>query len=187
MNDAIQALALVEGGEVALLAPEAGPGPAVVSTGQQDSRSGAADDAELIAIWLNAKTSAATRRAYGSALRKIQAACAKPLSRLTVSDLLQYKDRLLSGDGTGRKPPAAATVNLALLAVKSLLSFAQETGYLRYNVGAAVHSLPEPDELAQRILTSEEVWTRSTRSGRGAALSSTSSRRSSSFTVTSKS
>jgi integrase/recombinase XerD len=64
---------------------------------------------------------------------------------------------VLAGDGTGRKPPAAPTVNLALLAAKSLLSFAQETGYIRYNVGAAV-SLPEPDELAQRILTREEVW-----------------------------
>jgi integrase len=25
-------------------------------------------------------------------------------------------------------------------------------------VGAALHSLPEPDELAQRILSPEEVW-----------------------------
>jgi len=65
---------------------------------------------------------------------------------------------LLAGDWSGRKRPAAATVNPALLAVKSLLSFAQETGYLRYNVGAAVHSLPELDELAQRILTPEDVW-----------------------------
>ena len=31
-------------------------------------------------------------------------------------------------------------------------------GYLRYTVGAAVHSLPELDELAQRILTPEDVW-----------------------------
>jgi hypothetical protein len=32
--------------------------------------------------------------------------------------------------------------------VKSLLSFAQETGCIRYNAGAAVHSRTEPDELA---------------------------------------
>jgi integrase/recombinase XerD len=93
-------------------------------------------------------------------LRRFQAAVGKPLAPHTLSDLLKDKDkeRPLAGDGTGRKPPAAPTVNLALLAVKSLLSFAHETGYLRYNVGAAVHSLPEPDELAQRILTPEEVW-----------------------------
>jgi len=149
MDDVLHAVALVEGREVA---------PPAASSGAEAWHSGASDDAELIAIWLSAKASAGTRRVYAGALRKFQASVGKPLARLTVSDLLKYKERLLAGDGSGRKPPAAPTVNLALLAVKSLLSFAQETGYLRYNVGAAVHSLPEPDELAQRILTPEEVW-----------------------------
>ena len=149
MYDVLQAVTLVEGREVA---------PSAASSGAETSHSGVSDDAELISIWLSAKARAGTRRVYAGALRKFQASVGKPLARLTVSDLLKYKERLLAGDGTGRKPPAAPIVNLALLAVKSLLSFAQETGYLRYNVGAAVHSLPEPDELAQRILTPEQVW-----------------------------
>jgi integrase/recombinase XerD len=142
MDDSTQAVALVEGREVA---------PPAASSGAEAWHSGASDDAGLISIWLSARASVGTRRVYAGALRKFQASVGKPLPRLTVSDLLKCKERLLAGDGTGRKPPAAPTVNLALLAVKSLLSFAQETGYLRYNVGAAVHSLPEPDELAQRI------------------------------------
>jgi hypothetical protein len=139
MDDSTQAIALVEDREVA---------PSAAGSGAQAWHSGATDDAELISIWLSAKACAGTRRVYVGALRKFQAAVGKPLALLTVSDLLKYKERLLAGDGAGSKPSAAPTVNLALLAVKSLLSFAQETGYLRYNVGAAVHSLPEADELA---------------------------------------
>jgi hypothetical protein len=135
MDDFTQAVALVAGGEVA---------PRVASSGAEAWHSRAADDAELIAIWLSAMVSAGTRRVYAGALRKFQASVGKPLARLTVSDLLRYKERLLAGDGSGRKPPAAPTVNLALLAVKSLLSFAQDTGYLRYNVGPRCTRCPRP-------------------------------------------
>ena len=50
-----------------------------------------------------------------------------------------------------------ASLNRALTAVKSLLSFAQETGYVPFNAGVAVKLLPNRDELAQRILEESEV------------------------------
>jgi site-specific recombinase XerD len=50
-----------------------------------------------------------------------------------------------------------ASQNRALTAIKSLLSFGQETGYLPFNVGAAVKLRPNPDDLARRILDESEV------------------------------
>jgi hypothetical protein len=47
--------------------------------------------------------------------------------------------------------------NRAITALKRLLSFAQETGYLPFNVGAAVKLRPHRDLLAQRILEESEV------------------------------
>src|SRR5580700_8798883 len=47
--------------------------------------------------------------------------------------------------------------NRALTAVKSLLSFAQETGYVPFNVGVAVKLRPGRDDLAQRILEESQV------------------------------
>ena len=57
--------------------------------------------------------------------------------KLTFRCFSQEHPRSTCSGGTapGRKPPAAPTINLALLAVKSLLSFAQETGYLRLQRG----------------------------------------------------
>ena len=76
---------------------------------------------------------------------------AKPLSWVTLSDLQAYAQHL----GQGSLKPASQ--NRALTAVKSLLSFAQETGYLPFNVGAAVKLRPDRDHLAQRILEESEV------------------------------
>jgi integrase/recombinase XerD len=47
--------------------------------------------------------------------------------------------------------------NRALTTIKSLLSFGQETGYLPFNVGAAVRLRPSRNRLAERILDESEV------------------------------
>jgi site-specific recombinase XerD len=47
--------------------------------------------------------------------------------------------------------------NRALTAVKSLLSFAQETGYVPFKVGAAVKLRPDRDDLAQRMLEESQI------------------------------
>jgi integrase/recombinase XerD len=68
-----------------------------------------------------------------------------------LADLQHYAQAL---SVSGLKP---ASQNRALTALKSLLSFGQETGYFPFNVGAALPLRPNPDGLAQRILDESEV------------------------------
>src|ERR1017187_4671476 len=107
--------------------------------------------AQLVELWLSMKTSRHTRRAYASDAARFLAFVAKPLSWVTLTDLQAWADGL----GQGSLKPASQ--NRALTAVKSLLSFAQETGYLPFNAGAAVKLRPNRDNLAQRILEESEV------------------------------
>lgn len=70
---------------------------------------------------------------------------------MTLADLQAFNTVLEQG----RLNPASQ--NRALTAIKSLLSFGQEIGYLAFNVGAAVKLRPNRDALAQRILEETEV------------------------------
>jgi site-specific recombinase XerD len=108
-------------------------------------------DTKLIELWLSMKTSGHTRRAYAADAAGFVTFLKKPLSWVTLTDLQGWAEGL----GQGSLKPA--TQNRALTAVKSLLSFAQETGYLAFNVGAAVKLRPNRDTLAQRILEESEV------------------------------
>lgn len=108
-------------------------------------------DAKLVELWLCMKTSPHTRRAYAADVARFLAFVNKPLARVTVSDLQAWAQHL----GQGSLKPASQ--NRALTAIKSLLTFGQETGYLPFNVGAAVKLRPNPDGLAQRILAESEV------------------------------
>jgi integrase/recombinase XerD len=110
-----------------------------------------AQDAQLVELWLSMKTSPHTRRAYASDAARFLAFLDKPLSWVTLTDLQAWAEQL----GQGSLQPASQ--NRALTAVKSLLSFAHETGYLPYNVGAAVKLRPHRDSLAQRILEESAV------------------------------
>ena len=108
-------------------------------------------DAQLVELWLSMKTSPHTRRAYAADVARFLAFVKKPLSWVTLTDLQEWADQL----GQGSLKPASQ--NRAVTALKSLLSFAQETGYLPFNVGAAVKLRPNRDGLAQRILEESEV------------------------------
>jgi integrase/recombinase XerD len=110
-----------------------------------------AQDAHLVELWLSMKTSPHTRRAYASEAASFLGFVQKPLSRVTLTGLQAWAGEL----GQGSLKPASQ--NRALTAIKSLLSFAQETGYLPFNVGAAVKLRPNRDNLAQRILEESEV------------------------------
>jgi integrase/recombinase XerD len=111
----------------------------------------AENDAAFLQLWLGTKISPHTRRAYQTEIENFQTAIPKPLRAVTLADLQTYAAEL--GQGT-RKP---ASVNRALTAIKSLLSFGHQTGYLRFNIGAAVKLRPNPDRLAQRILEESDV------------------------------
>jgi integrase/recombinase XerD len=116
-----------------------------------ESRHSGENDAVFIDLWLGTKVSAHTRRAYRSEIERLRRRVGKPLAAVTMADLQAYADQL----GQGSLKPASS--NRALTAIKSLLSFGQETGYLPFNVGAAVKLRPNPDGLAQRILEETEV------------------------------
>ena len=105
----------------------------------------------MIHIWLSTKTSSETRRAYTGEIARFLAFAGKPLAQVTLADLQVYAEGLARG---GLK---TASQNRALTTIKSLLSFGQETGYLPFNVGAAVKLRPSRDQLAQRILEESEV------------------------------
>lgn len=105
----------------------------------------------MIQIWLSTKTSSETRRAYTGEIARFLAFAGKPLAQVTLADLQVYAEGLARG---GLK---TASQNRALTTIKSLLSFGQETGYLPFNVGAAVRLRPCRDQLAQRILEESEV------------------------------
>jgi site-specific recombinase XerD len=112
---------------------------------------GPGDDSRLVALWLSTKTSGHTRRAYAADAVRFLSFAAKPLCGVTLADLQAFAADL----GQGSLKPASQ--NRALTAVKSLLSFAQETGYLPFNAGAAVKLRPNRDGLAQRILEESQV------------------------------
>jgi integrase/recombinase XerD len=122
----------------------------VAPSGLGTSYDGAAD-AKLVELWLSMKTSSHTRRAYAADAGHFLAFVHKPLAAVTLTDLLAWAGQL----GQGSLKPASQ--NRAITAVKSLLSFAHETGYLPFNVGAAVKLQPNRDGLAQRILEESEV------------------------------
>jgi integrase/recombinase XerD len=108
-------------------------------------------DAEVVQVWLSTKISSATRRAYAREIARFLACVRKPIVSVTLADMQSYAQTL------ARNGLKIASQNRALTSVKSLLSFAQETGYLPYNVGVAVKLHPNRDALAQRFLEESEV------------------------------
>ena len=113
--------------------------------------SGAATDAALIASWRALKPSPHTRRAYARAVADFQAWSGDlALADVTVALLQAWRQHL-------ETRLAAASVHARLAALKSLLGYAQRTGYLPFNVGAALTPRPQPQRLAERILSERDT------------------------------
>lgn len=110
-----------------------------------------AQDAPLISLWISTKLSPETQRAYTTEIARFRAFRGKPLARVTLADLQAFSGHLAQA---GLK---TTSQNRALTAIKSLLSFGHETGYLPFNVGAALKLRPSRDLLPQRILDEAEV------------------------------
>lgn len=113
--------------------------------------SGADTDAKLIELWLNTKESKGTQREYARAIRDFLAFVNKPLREITLPDLQAY------GAAMDAKGLSDASKRQRQMAIKSLLSFGAQTGYLRYDVGRAWKAIKEPGKIAERILTEGEV------------------------------
>jgi len=151
-------------------APQARPAGVLLTLGGRpeaplENRSGAHSDQQLVNLWLASKRSFNTRRAYARDAEAFSSflgalppkededmpGCPWSLSEVTVRHLQAFVEHL-EGDGG-----APRTVARRLSAVKSLFSFSQQTGYLQYNVGAVVKLPAFARDLAQRILSQDEV------------------------------
>jgi site-specific recombinase XerD len=106
-------------------------------------------DAQLVALWIGSHASPHTRRNYQRQADRFLAFVGRPLALLRMADLQAYLATL-----EGLAPATRANATAAL---KSLLSFAQETGYLRFNVGKVVKTPPIKNTLAARILSAAET------------------------------
>lgn len=112
----------------------------------------ATNDGMLIDVWLRNKESAHTRKSYKASVAQFQTFIGgKLLAQVSLEDLLEYKEHLAATYSS------RATQAAKLDAVKSLLTFGQESGYLVFNVGSAIKSAKVPNTLAERILSEEQV------------------------------
>lgn len=102
----------------------------------------------VIAAWLEGKA-ANSKRAYRVDIARFRGVVSKPLAHVTVQDLAQF-ERTLSA-------MAPATKRRTLATVKSLLSFAQRSGYVPFNASAAIRTKRSKNTIAERILNEGEV------------------------------
>ena len=107
--------------------------------------------AQLVALWLHGRPET-TKEAYGRDVgRFLGFLRGTHLADLSLAQLQAFAE-LLETEGL-----SLASRRRVLSSVKSLLSFGQETGYLRYNVGKALRAPKGGSELAARIISVAEV------------------------------
>ncbi|MCJ2054797.1 tyrosine-type recombinase/integrase [Methylobacterium sp. J-070] len=106
------------------------------------------DDAQMIRLWLARSSSPNTRRNYEREACRFLAHVGKPLGSVRMSELQDY---------IAARPGSSATVALTAAALKSLFTFAQEVGFLRFNIGAAVKVPPIKNTLAERIMSEADA------------------------------
>ncbi len=107
-------------------------------------------DLTVIRLWLHGR-SPHTQSAYRRDVERFVSFCNTSLAIVTLDDIQRFDLHLqeLQLADTSRKR--------ALSAVKSLYTFAQKTGYLQYNVGAAIILPKSKNTIAERILTEAQV------------------------------
>src|SRR5579885_1236998 len=108
-----------------------------------------ATDELVIRLWLAGRP-ATTQAAYRADLAQLSAFTGVSLKQLNLLHLQQYVERL-------SEELAPATVARRISAVKSLLTFAQKSGYTTFNVGAALRSPKVEEKLAERIMSESQV------------------------------
>jgi integrase/recombinase XerD len=109
----------------------------------------AAADAPYIHAWIRNQQSARTQETYAANISRFYREMGKPLTEVTLFDLQDYAESLYD--------LAPASQVLLLRCVKSALSFCQQVGYLKINVGAALRLGKPEQKLAQRIVSEAQV------------------------------
>ena len=104
-------------------------------------------------------SSANTQRAYSADLSQFLEFIGElPLQQLTLETLLDYQAHIKEAYPHKSPDRLTATAKRKLSAVKSLLSFAQKTGAVPFNVGAALELKRGKSEITKRILSEEQVF-----------------------------
>ena len=106
-------------------------------------------DRHFVEIWLARHDSPRTRANYTHHVGLFLAHVGKPLAAVRLADLQAYL--------ATRSAWAPATRALAAASIKSLFSFAQELGYVRFNVGKAVKLPAVKNRLAERIMAEADA------------------------------
>jgi site-specific recombinase XerD len=122
--------------------------PAIIEPVEALPPTQADDDAQMIRLWLARSSSSNTRRNYEREARRFLAHIGKPLGQVRIGDLQDY---------VAGRSGSSATVALTAAALKSLFTFAQEVGFLRFNIGAAVKVPPIKSTLAERIMSEADA------------------------------
>lgn len=109
-------------------------------------------DDELVDSWLRVKAqNENTLTAYARIANEFRKFFQfRSLASLSIDDLADYADSI--------KIHSVATQRQRIFAVKSLLSYGQKTGYLQFNVGAALQAPKAKTELASKLLSEEEIF-----------------------------
>ncbi len=115
----------------------------------QNKVTNATSDRELILIWLGNK-SETTQVSYRSTVEKFIEFIDKPLAEVKLEDLQLWERGL-------KARFKLTTVANKVLVIKSLFSFAVQTGYLTFNVGSFIKPPKTKDALAEKILDVSDV------------------------------
>lgn len=110
------------------------------------------DDAQAVRSWLRSKPSERTRDEYWREVKRFTAWAHKPLARIGIDDLLDYREHL-----TDELELAPSSRNRARAAIKSLLAYAVRNGYLERNVSFDWKRESHDDNLAAKILPADDV------------------------------
>jgi integrase/recombinase XerD len=103
---------------------------------------------QLIELWLHER-SPHTQRAYRADIERLRSRAGKPLHALTLTDLHDFANSLNQG--------ADASRYRTLSAVKSLLAFGHQVGYLPFDVGRTLRLPSVRNRLNERILSEADL------------------------------
>ena len=108
------------------------------------------NDEQLIGLWIYGR-SRHTQRAYNRDIFEFLCWSEKFIRNITLSDLQRYFEHL-SG-----KNLSIGSIRRTLASIKSLFAFAHRLGYIQFDVGRPLRIPASTNQLAQRILSEEEV------------------------------
>lgn len=107
----------------------------------------------LIQLWLHDKPQSTQKcyMRYAASFTAFLGGVGKAICHTTVEDLVEFSEHLHN------RGLAAPTINTYIAAIRSLLSFAYHTGYIRFNPGAAIKLKKVDQRLHEKVLTETDI------------------------------